>query len=67
MSAVALADHLRGRITEKLAEHHQQMDKGQSVENQNQLVGRNKQLKEMRGWVNDALAKVDSQEGEDEL
>lgn len=67
MSAIALADLLRVRITEKRKEHHDQMDKGQGVERYNDLVGRNKQLKEMRGWINDALTTVDSDEGETEL
>lgn len=67
MSAIRLADLLRKQINEKVIEHHNQMDKGQSSDTQNQLVGRNKQLKEMRGWINTALDRVDSDEGETEL
>ena len=67
MSAIHLADLLRRRVAEKLEEHHQQMDKGQSTERYNHLVGRNQQLAEMRGWINEALDTVDSQEGEDTL
>jgi hypothetical protein len=67
MSAIRLADLLRVQITEKRKEHHDQMDKGQAIERYAELVGRNKQLKEMRGWINDALTTVDSDEGETEL
>lgn len=67
MSAIRLADLLRAQITEKRQEHHDQMDKGQGQERYAELVGRNKQLKEMRGWINDALTTVDSDEGETEL
>ncbi len=67
MSAIHLADLLRKQITDKRQEHHDQMDKGQGHDRYAELVGRNKQLKEMRGWINDALVTVDSDEGETEL
>ncbi len=67
MSAIHLADLLRKQITDKRQEHHDQMDKGQGIERYNILVGRNQQLKEMRGWINDALVTVDSEEGETDL
>ncbi len=67
MSAIRFADLLRKRITERVAEHHTQMDKGQGTEQYLKLVGRQRQLYEMRGWINDAMAVVDSEEGEDEL
>lgn len=67
MSAIHLADLLRQQITDKRKEHHDQMDKGQGIERYAELVGRNKQLKEMRGWINDALITVDSDEGETDL
>lgn len=67
MSAIRFADVLRARITEKVQEHHAAMDKGAGPEQYLKLVGRQQQLKEMRGWINDALARVDSEEGEDDL
>ncbi len=67
MSAIRLAEILRKHVTEKVAEHHTQMDKGQGTEQYNKLVGRQRQLFEMRGWINDAMAVVDSEEGEDEI
>ncbi len=67
MSAIRFADLLRARITEKVQEHHSQMDKGGGLEQYNKLVGRQQQLKEMRGWITDALNLVDSEEGEDDL
>ncbi len=67
MSAIRFADVLRARITEKVQEHHAQMDKGIGQEQYNKLVGRQQQLKEVRGWISDALNQVDSEEGEDDL
>ena len=67
MSAIHLADLLRQQITDKRTEHHNKMDQGQPIDRYAELVGRNKQLKEMRGWINDALTQVDSDEGETEL
>lgn len=67
MSAIRFADLLRKRITERVTEHHTQMDKGQGTEQYLKLVGRQRQLIEMRGWINDALEVVDSEEGETDL
>ena len=67
MSAIRLADLLRVQITEKRKEHHDKMDQGQPIDRYAELVGRNKQLKEMRGWINEALSIVDSDEGETDL
>ncbi len=67
MSAVRLADLLRVQITKKRQEHHDKMDQGQPIDRYAELVGRNKQLKEMRGWINDGLDKIDSDEGETDL
>ena len=67
MSAIRFADLLRARITEKVAEHHTSMDKGAGPEQYLKLVGRQQQLKEVRGWISEALNRVDSEEGEDDL
>ncbi len=67
MSAIRFADLLRGRIREKEQEHHAAMDKGAGPEQYLKLVGRQQQLKEVRGWIGDALNQVDSEEGEDDL
>jgi hypothetical protein len=67
MSAIRFADLLRARITEKVQEHHTSMDKGAGPEQYLKLVGRQQQLKEVRGWITDALNMVDSEEGEDDL
>ncbi len=67
MSAIHLADLLRKQITDKRQEHHDKMDQGQPIDRYAELVGRNKQLKEMRGWISTALTTVDSDEGETEL
>ena len=67
MSAIRLADLLRVQINDKRKEHHDKMDQGQPIDRYAELVGRNKQLKEMRGWINTALTTVDSDEGETDL
>ena len=67
MSMIRLAELFRQRLTEKEIEHHAKMDKGQSPEQYNRLVGRNQQIKECRTWVTEILGRLDSEEGEDSL
>lgn len=67
MSMYAFAKELRARVAEKVMDNHAEMDRGVSRKEYQQLVGRNKQLDEVLGWITESASAADSEEGEDTL
>lgn len=67
MSMYAFAKELRARVAEKMMDNHAEMDRGVPRKEYQQLVGRNKQLDEVLGWITESASAVDSEEGEDTL
>lgn len=52
MSMLRLADSLRKLVNEKRISNRAEMEKGKDRDEYMQLVGRNKELREVGDWVN---------------
>lgn len=67
MSMIDFATKMRQRLMEKREHNRAAMEKGTDHDSYMQLVGRNKEIREELDWINEIVAEIDSEEGEDEL